>query len=109
MGIAAQAARDVADARMKAELVHINENPKPIIHEAASQAVKIATPIATEMATQTASLQATIQAVAAAKRLLQEQNSASMAAAKAGDQVVESADRKLKDEMRTRVRKSVSR
>jgi hypothetical protein len=106
--IAAEAARDVADARMKAEIVSTGQSPKPIIHEAASQAVQIATPIATEVATQSAALQATIQAVAAAKKIMHEENGNAVAASDAAGKVVHVADSKLKKAMRARVKKAVA-
>lgn len=105
--IGAEAARDVADARMKVELARSGESPKPIIHEAASQAVQIATPIATEVASQSAALQATIQAVATSKRLMKERNEAIEEASTAADQVVQSADKKMQAALKSKIAKSL--
>lgn len=105
--IGAEAARDVADARMKVELARTGESPKPIIHEAASQAVQIATPIATEVATQSAALQATIQAVAVTKRLMREKNQASAEASDAADKVVSAAEGELQAAVKSRIAGSV--
>jgi len=106
--IAAEAARDVADARMKAELVRIGEGPKPIVHAAAAQAVKLAVPIATEVASQNAALKATVRAIAAAKKMMSLRGKEAILAAHAADDVVTAADDSLKDVVKARIQGAVS-
>lgn len=106
--IAAEAARDIADARMKIMLARAGESPKPIIHQAASQAAQLVTPIATEVASQTATLQATQQAVAAAKKMLEDKSAAAARAASAADKIVHTADKALQQGVKAQVQKSVS-
>jgi len=102
--IAAQASRDVADARMQAITYKTGISTAPVIHEAASQAAEIVTPIATEVATQSATLQATKAALAAVKKYMRKYKKTTRQKAEMLQSAVTEHEKGLTHTMRAKVK-----